>query len=160
MKVEIVAILVALLAAGCNQKSPTPDSPAASTPAPAAAPKAATGDNSMTSVDWAGSYSGVVPCADCEGIETTLTLNSDRTYVMRTKYLGRDDKVFEQKGTFTWDEGGGKIQLQDMVGGPDRYLVGENVLIQLDKEGNRITGELADKYLLHKGDAAAASPPP
>jgi uncharacterized lipoprotein NlpE involved in copper resistance len=27
--------------------------------------------------------------------------------------------------------------------------VGENTLTQLDLEGNRITGELADKYVLH-----------
>jgi uncharacterized lipoprotein NlpE involved in copper resistance len=155
MKAEIVAIaFAAVLAAGCNQKSSdTPsDSPSNTAPAasPAATPKAATPDNSMTSVDWAGAYMGVVPCADCEGIQTIITLNSDRTYVRRTKYLGRDDKVFEQKGAFTWDADGGKIQLQDAVGGPDRYLVGENVLIQLDKDGNRITGEMEDKYILHK----------
>jgi heat shock protein HslJ len=159
MKAEIVAIVLAsVLAAGCNQKSSSDmpsDSPSAA--APAATPKAATPDNSMTSLDWAGVYSGVVPCADCEGIETTITLNSDRTYLRQTKYLGRDDKVFEQKGAFTWDQDGGKIQLQDAVGGPDRYLVGENALIQLDKDGNRITGEMADKYILRKANAGGAS---
>ena len=34
-----------------------------------------TGDNSKTSVDWVGKYEGTLPCADCEGIKTTLTLN-------------------------------------------------------------------------------------
>jgi len=167
MKAEIVTIaLVAVFAAGCNQKSstdmPSNETPSNTAPAasPAATPKAATPDNSMTSADWAGIYKGVVPCADCEGIETTITLNSDRTYVLQTKYLGRDSKVFEQKGAFTWDEAGGKIQLQDAVGGPDRYLVGENVLIQLDKEGNRITGESADKYVLRKAEASAGASAP
>ena len=26
-------------------------------------------------LDWDGTYKGVTPCADCEGIETTVTLN-------------------------------------------------------------------------------------
>lgn len=162
MKAEILAIaFAAVLAAGCNQKSSSDlpsDSRSAAAPAasPAATPKEATPDNSMTSLDWAGVYSGIVPCADCEGIETTITLNSDRTYIRQTKYLGRDDKIFEQKGAFTWDQDGGKIQLQDAVGGPDRYLVGENALIQLDKDGNRITGEMADKYILRKANPGGA----
>ena len=34
--------------------------------------------------------------------------------------------------------------------GPDRYHVGENVLLQLDKQGRRITGDPAEKYVLRK----------
>lgn len=37
----------------------------------------ATSDNSMTSVDWVGSYQGILPCADCEGIKTQIVLNKD-----------------------------------------------------------------------------------
>jgi uncharacterized lipoprotein NlpE involved in copper resistance len=32
---------------------------------------------SQTSLDWDGSYAGVVPCADCAGIETFITINED-----------------------------------------------------------------------------------
>ncbi len=140
-----------IIAGGCAGKSGTSEE---------AAPMA---DNSMTSLDWAGTYSGVVPCADCEGIETSITLNQDRTYVMKTRYLGEDAKAFERQGTFSWNEEGNKIQLSGLADGPDRYLVGENALIQLDKAGNRITGDLAPKYVLAKGSGAAvpaASPAP
>ena len=36
-------------------------------------------DSSATSLDWEGVYRGVVPCADCEGIVTTITLRRDGT---------------------------------------------------------------------------------
>jgi uncharacterized lipoprotein NlpE involved in copper resistance len=114
-------------------------------------------DNSAVSLDWQGTYRGTVPCADCEGIETSITLNHDLTYTVKTKYLGKDEKVFEQRGTFAWNEAGSAIVLDDASGDPNRYLVGENALFQLDGEGNRITGDLAEKYVLRK--IAAAAPP-
>ncbi|WP_165697994.1 copper resistance protein NlpE [Flavobacterium nackdongense] len=108
-------------------------------------------DNSQNSLDWAGSYKGVIPCADCEGIETELILNPDLSYVMKTKYMGKGDgKIFEENGSFVWDSSGGWISLQARKGGPSHYKVGENQLIQLDMEGNPITGELANKYVLRK----------
>ncbi len=107
--------------------------------------------NSENSLDWAGTYKGVTPCADCEGIETELVLNQDLTYVMKTKYLGKGDgKVFEENGSFVWDKNGGSISLQGGKGGPSQYKVGENQLIQLDMEGKVITGDLAEKYVLTK----------
>ena len=27
-------------------------------------------DNSQNSLDWEGTYKGIIPCADCEGIKT------------------------------------------------------------------------------------------
>ena len=41
------------------------------------------------SLDWAGVYEGVLPCADCDGIETTLELKKDHTYVATYKYIGK-----------------------------------------------------------------------
>lgn len=108
------------------------------------------GDSSATSIDWPGIYRGTLPCADCEGIVTTITLNPDHTYVMSTVYKGKGYKICEHTGKFSWDESGSTIRLGGISGAPDRYLVGENKLIQLDMEGNRITGALADNYVLAK----------
>jgi copper homeostasis protein (lipoprotein) len=107
-------------------------------------------DNSATSLDWKGTYKGIIPCADCEGIETSLTLNEDMTYLIETKYLGKDEQIFQQKGTFAWNKEGNTILLNDNKGGPNQYFVGENMLIQLDNEGKRIAGDLAMKYVLNK----------
>ncbi|KIO75694.1 hypothetical protein TH53_19140 [Pedobacter lusitanus] len=113
--------------------------------------KTADGHNSMNSLDWDGTYKGVVPCADCEGIETTIVLGKDLTYNVKTKYLGKSDtKVYEEKGKFTWDKAGQVITLDGIKDAPNKYFVGENQLFQRDMEGKEITGALADHYILKK----------
>ena len=108
-------------------------------------------DNSQNSLDWQGTYKGVTPCADCEGIETEITLNADLTFTLKIEYLGKGDgNVFQEAGSFVWDKTGGIISLEGFKGGPSQYKVGENRLIQLDMEGNVITGDLAEKYVLIK----------
>lgn len=104
----------------------------------------------MTSVDWDGTYFGVLPCADCEGIKTVIKLNSDLTYKLKLKYIGKDDKYFEFSGTFSWNEEGNKITLSGSNGEPNYFFVGENFIRQLDMEGNQIKGGLAEKYVLRK----------
>lgn len=106
--------------------------------------------NSQNSLDWAGTYEGTLPCADCEGIKTELTLANDGNYVLKTQYLGKGDgEVYEIKGTFAWNDAGNTITLcaNDI---PNQYFVGENVLYHLDIDGNRIEGDLADNYKLMK----------
>jgi copper homeostasis protein (lipoprotein) len=110
----------------------------------------ATGDNSRNSVDWSGLYFGVLPCADCPGIETWLTLHKDLTYTLRNKYQERKDTAIKSSGTFSWNTEGGKIVLNDVHGGNEAYQVGENQLFKLDQQGKRITGELAKRYVLGK----------
>lgn len=106
------------------------------------------GDSSMNSVDWPGDYYGVLPCADCEGIETQLQLKIDKTYTLRTRYLGKEQAVQVSTGHFTWNTEGSKITLSKQ--NPGMYQVGENQLFHLDQSGNRISGNLADNYILRK----------
>lgn len=114
---------------------------------------------SQISLDWDGTYAGVVPCADCAGIETFISINQDLSYHIRTRYLGKDDRVFEHQGSFTWEENGNVIRLEDFSEGPDRYHVGENLLFQLDKQGKRITGDLAEKDILRKVSSGKTTAP-
>lgn len=107
-------------------------------------------DSSATSLDWAGTYVGILPCADCEGIETRLTLSADLTYRISTRYLGRRLEPYVAAGRFSWDEEGRTIRLAYYRGGPGRYLVGENQVFHLDEDGQRIGGELAERYRLVK----------
>lgn len=115
----------------------------------------AVGDTSQNALDWNGVYQGVLPCADCEGIKTTIILNQDLTFVKQVQYLGKDEQVFEEKGTFKWNETGSRIILEGIEQAPNQFIVGENQLIQLDMRGDRISGELADKYILSKIDTKA-----
>lgn len=115
-------------------------------------PTLPTGDNSQTSLDWPGTYFNTLPCASCEGIETWLTLNMDGTFELKTNYLGLNDareEIFT--GKFKWDDSGSNVELQGLIGdAPGKYKVGENQIWHLDKDGNRIEGELADAYILKK----------
>lgn len=105
---------------------------------------------SQMALDYWGIYKGVLPCADCEGIETVIELDSDFTYVKKTIYLGKGDNlVKETSGTYSWNDSGNIITLAG-EDAPNQYFVGENVLFHLDMNGDRITGNLAEKYKLNK----------
>lgn len=108
------------------------------------------GDNSQTSLDWKGVYKGTLPCTDCKGIETTIILKSDGTFRRILNYLGKEDGFFSDEGGFKWNDNGSKITLQTEEGESQMYLVGENALFHLDKDGNRISGDLEAKYRLAK----------
>jgi len=101
------------------------------------------------SLDWAGVYKGILPCADCEGIKVQVILNSDETYKVSYIYMGKDDTPHTFSGTFAWNEEGTVIRLP-RENFPTYYKVGEGELIQLDIFGNRISGDLADMYILTK----------
>lgn len=130
-----------------------PKDTAATDPAAPAADTTMTDNahNASNSLSWNGMYKGVVPCADCEGIETLLVLNTDNTYLLRTNYLGKPDaQAVEKTGSITWNAEGNTVILGGIENAPNQYFVGENKLIQLDMAGQRITGQLADKYILTK----------
>lgn len=100
-----------------------------------------------------GVYSGIVPCADCQGILTSLEVNKN-DYVLRTKYLGKnDDQVYEQKGRLTWNKLGNVITLEGLdAKTAAQYAVKNNALLQLDLSGKEIEGGLANNYILYKVD--------
>lgn len=105
----------------------------------------------QNSLDWSGSYSGKLPCADCDGIETELTLNDDLTYLLTIKYVGKEDSPTDTlKGNFTWV--GNNVKLDGIPENtrPSMFKVEENQVRHLDMEGNQITGELAQYYVLKK----------
>lgn len=107
--------------------------------------------NAKNSLDYIGQYQGIVPCADCEGIETSLLLEDDKNYVLKTNYLGRKNvAVNEVRGLYSWNEAGNTIILSGIENAPNQYFVSENYLTQLDLEGHKISGELAAEYVLHK----------
>lgn len=107
--------------------------------------------NSQTALDWQGTYKGITPCADCEGIETEINLNKDLTFLIKTKYLGKGaGKYIEKNGTFSWDKSGLIITLNGINGKPNQYKVGENSLTQMDMNGEIITGKLAKMYIFKK----------
>lgn len=107
------------------------------------------GATAQNSLDVVGIYKGVLPCADCEGMETMIELKSDSTYSRVIKYLGKKENSFTASGMWNWISGS-TISLGSIKEGPHQYFVAEGKLIQLNMSGNRITGKLATKYELRK----------
>ncbi len=104
--------------------------------------------NAKNSLDYQGTYTGKVPTASGEGMLVSITLE-DSTYVKKTEYVGKKE-IFEDKGKYTWNTEGNTIILDGIKDAPNQYFVGENTLTQLDMEGKKIAGELADQYILRK----------
>src|SRR5579871_3707294 len=111
--VRLLFVLATALSVGAQQKTPVTPS-----------------HTSQNSLDWAGIYEGVLPCADCPGIKITLTLNNDNTFERVGRYLGRQDAGQTVRGHFTWQASGNAITL-DEHGGGQQYSVGEG---QLDRK--------------------------
>src|SRR5512137_324153 len=121
----VIALVAGTLAVvGCASRN---DGAAA-----AAAPDPA--HSSRNALDWAGTYEGVTPCADCPGIRTRLTLKRDGSFELSTQYLDRQAAPRTVQGTFRWNDAGSTITL-DGPGEGQQFRVGEGRLLQLDRDG-------------------------
>ena len=107
-----------------------------------------------TITDSVSVYTGILPCADCESVETSLSLYSDNRFQLHRLYYGRKSKgpgSNEMTDTGTWmAHGADMIHLQGLKDQPSMYIRTDSSLIQLDMQGKRIEGKLADKYILKK----------
>lgn len=140
-------MFAAALLAGCGRESvPAPEAPADDAPlAEAAAPGA--GEDVETA------WLGVLPCADCDGIQTRLQLHGDggeRRYELEETYLGAPgDNVFVTEGDWVQEtrrgDGDEATVYRLDPQGPDRWfeLQPDGALEMLDGEGRPLDGALA-----------------
>lgn len=119
-----LSILLAALAVALSACATSGD-------ATAGAPDAA--HSSRNALDWAGTYEGMLPCADCPGIKTRLTLRQDGSYEISRVYIDRNPKPFVEQGRFAWLPGGNAVKLEGQ-GGSQRFAVGEGRLALLDPD--------------------------
>lgn len=83
-----------------------------------------------------GEYTGVLPCRDCEAIEMTFQIRRNQTYLITSRFLGREDDIqYESAGRFNWVEDGTMIHLLDNTDYPyARILVDRILLLNADKK--------------------------
>ena len=109
--------------------------------------------NSRNSLDWEGSYSGVLPCEDCVGIDTFLKINRDHTYTATQRFVDTSDAVSEQivsEGSFFWNEDGSSISFENIQGEIRTFRVNELFLTPLDKNGIELRPEPGNNFKLLK----------
>lgn len=121
-------------------------------------------------------YSGTMPCADCSGIQTTLTLmrhnpySNNGTYVSHEIYEGKNVQPYVTEGEWEFSKGAYNKPLATVLtlsneGGKTYYLVKENNQLQLLDQNKGIidtpfdeTLTLQDKVSSQKKSRQLANP--
>lgn len=149
MKIPYVLCLLAMLTLSCKSEPKEQSLGQESNPKQItdSLPKFTVDHNSENSLDWDGAYKGSLPCPDCPGITTELTLNNDGTYVLSSQAENKDKTPHVYKGTFTWDDTGSIVTL-DAEGDHLKFKVQEGCLKMLDKFGEPKQGK--GNYILGK----------
>ncbi len=100
-----------------------------------------------------GVYFGYLPCDDCNGIKTTLSLKNKNNYLLVTQPARDPSREFYEKGKYTWDKTNERVTLTPKKGSEKRlfFIKDESTLIQLDKDGKINKKDQAD-YTLERGD--------
>lgn len=106
-----------------------------------------------TNEPWAGTYQGVLPCADCGGIDTEIMIHDNNTYMETQNYLDKEgENSFKFEGTVVWNEDKTQFTLTPSKEGENAvtYKVQEGSIVALDADGNEYTGDIASAYVLNK----------
>ncbi|WP_375748920.1 copper resistance protein NlpE [Vibrio sp. HN007] len=108
-------------------------------------PVADTAHNSRNSLDWFGTYKGMVPCSDCDGTNIFLDLKKDSSYMMSRSHIGKMSITVMEEGKAVWNESGSGILVDDMI-----FRVQENRLLLIDDANEPIRNQDGESYLLLK----------
>ncbi|MBL8226655.1 MAG: copper resistance protein NlpE N-terminal domain-containing protein [Chromatiales bacterium] len=163
--------LLVLLTAACGPAEPPaePGAGAAAAPAPAPAPAPAATDAdeveaeavTVAGISLPATFMGVLPCADCEGIDTTLTLDAAFRYRLRSSYLGKPAgaDTFVEAGRFAVSDAGTRLALYGPSAGTVIFAVqGPDQVTRLDTTGEPIASQL--NYTLRRAPALDPIPEP
>lgn len=121
---SLVAILSLLTLAGCKNQNETHVTAA---------------ESAASLKPMQQSYRGVLPCADCEGMDTSLFLDASGTWVMNHYYQGRD-VAWATYGT--WARTADRLILTDSQGEKTYFLPKDESLVMLDAGGKPVDSTL------------------
>ena len=106
------------------------------------------------SLEFHGVFYGFLPCNDCNGIKTTLSLKQKNNYLLVTQPARESSREYYEKGKYSWNDENQTVVLTPNKKSETRQYHIENgeTLIQLKSDGSRITGDQADDYILRRSD--------
>ncbi len=110
--------------------------------------------NHDKSLDFHGVFYGFLPCNDCNGIKSTLSLKQNNNYLLVTQPARDSSREFYEKGKYSWDDEKHILVLTPRKESTTRqYLIkDEGTLIQLNSDGTQVPKELTDSYTLRRSD--------
>ncbi|MCU0975167.1 MAG: META domain-containing protein [Steroidobacteraceae bacterium] len=104
------------------------------------------------------SFTGTLPCADCEGVDYRLDLFEDRSFFLRTTYRGRTPGDFDDVGSFDWSSDRRALIAQGGREAPLRFSIESADEIRLlDVSGQPIDSKL--NYSLRRASGLAPLEP-
>ena len=106
-------------------------------------------NNAVMAHEASGIYTGVLPCADCLGIQARLDINADLTYTLQTRYIDKSEETFTSSGKFTWNINDSRLTFDNQLLG--QYML-ENGNLYLLVDGKKKEGVNAENYTLSKVD--------
>ena len=138
-KTFLTLSVLALMAVSCNENNKKEEAQTAQTEM---------AEQKVETPFYVGTYTGVLPCADCDGNNITLTINEDSYSSKESSNKGS----FEDKGSVSFNAETGVLTLKSDAGDGATILckVKENAIVMLDMDGNEVVGELASHYVLTK----------
>jgi len=110
--------------------------------------------NHDKSLDFHGIFYGYVPCNDCAGIKTTLSLKQNNNYLLVTQPARDSSREFYEKGKYSWNDENHTLILTPRKESSTRhYLIkDEGTIVQLNSDGTQMPKELEDSYTLRRSD--------
>jgi hypothetical protein len=101
-----------------------------------------------------GVFYGFLPCSDCNGIKTTLSLKQNNNYLIVTQQAKESSREFYEKGKYTWDDETKTVVLTPKKDAPTRkfHIENDSTIIQLNDDGSQVSGDKAEKYTLRRSD--------
>lgn len=101
---------------------------------------------SKVPAQWTGYYSGNLPCRDCPGIETTLWVRSDSSFILQQRYLERDSIRMGTMGQ--WHVVNGLLTIGYAGDKPDFYQATDQGILLVDEMG--VAPEEVEHWTLDK----------
>lgn len=112
--------------------------------------------NTADTIVAMGKYEGVMPCADCDGIATTLSLNGDGTYDLTTTYQDTVNDVSKDELTYTnsgiYERNDAMVKVITPSSGEILLfkVLDDNKLLRVSEDGTEPMPELYENYILKK----------
>lgn len=104
-----------------------------------------------------GVFLGFLPCKDCEGIKTTLSLKNKNNYLLVTQPSKASAREYFEKGKYNWDEEAQIVTLTSRKNATIRnYKIKDNTLVQISSNGTPLTTTQKNtSYILRKSKKEA-----
>ena len=97
-----------------------------------------------------GTFKGTFPCADCGGMDLSITINRDGTYSLKYKYQDKDERLIEECGVYSIHDKTLVETITPSSGEKTYYKFVNGNLVLSDSLGSINKGELAELYVLKR----------